>query len=188
MTGEDDRGYTKMPRTGNFPVSRTMPIQQGGPFLRPYYMVSSYNTIAQQHQITGFSGLQNTPSYYDYTITAGYGSSSINPSKRVLFSGARGNFTKSQIIELDKQLWIAKHLMENEALPSHLLNYLYGSTRTFSVGSGSNNAEPRRCRKRDGKKWRCSRNVVPQQNFCWEHKYRAQANYRSRKLVDGPTQ
>ncbi|KAK1587415.1 hypothetical protein Q3G72_012586 [Acer saccharum] len=91
-------------------------------------------TVAQQHQITGFSGLQNTPSYSDYTRTAN------------------------------------------------------GSTITFSVGSSSNNAEPRRCHRRDGKKRRCSRNVVPQQKFCWEHKYRAQAHYRARKLVDGSTQ
>lgn len=42
--------------------------------------------------------------------------------------------------------------------------------------------EPHRCRRTDGKKWRCSRKVVPDQKYCERHMHRG-CN-RSRKLVE----
>lgn len=32
--------------------------------------------------------------------------------------------------------------------------------------------EPQRCRRSDGKKWRCSRNAVPRQKYCETHMHR----------------
>lgn len=32
--------------------------------------------------------------------------------------------------------------------------------------------EPGRCRRTDGKKWRCSRDVVPDQKYCLRHMHR----------------
>ncbi|KAK3211014.1 hypothetical protein Dsin_015720 [Dipteronia sinensis] len=228
---EDDRRYSKMPRTGNFSVTKTMSLHQGTPLLRSNDMVSSDNTDAQQQQmlsfssnksevsflsrniglvnnssqITGFPYYQNTSSSSAYTRISGYGSGSFNPSMHVPFSGSRGHFTQSQIIELDQQLWILRHIMANAAVPSNLLNYLkkpinpYGLSYpsagssyipsygwgTFSLGySGSNDAEPGRCRRTDGKKWRCSRDAVPEQKYCERHMNRGR--HRSRKLVEGP--
>lgn len=43
-------------------------------------------------------------------------------------------------------------------------------------------AEPRRCRRSDGKKWRCSRNVVQNQKYCEKHMHRGRQ--RPRKHVE----
>lgn len=43
--------------------------------------------------------------------------------------------------------------------------------------------EPGRCRRTDGKKWRCSRDAVPDQKYCERHINRGR--HRSRKPVEG---
>ncbi|KAG0478649.1 hypothetical protein HPP92_013368 [Vanilla planifolia] len=45
--------------------------------------------------------------------------------------------------------------------------------------------EPGRCRRTDGKKWRCSRDVVVGQRYCDRHVHHGK-NHRSRKLVEVP--
>lgn len=45
--------------------------------------------------------------------------------------------------------------------------------------------EPGRCRRTDGKKWRCSRDVVAGQKYCERHMHRGRN--RSRKPVELPT-
>ena len=42
--------------------------------------------------------------------------------------------------------------------------------------------EPGRCRRTDGKKWRCSKNVIPDQKYCEQHMHRGCR--RSRKPVE----
>lgn len=42
--------------------------------------------------------------------------------------------------------------------------------------------EPGRCRRTDGKKWRCGKNVVPDQKYCERHMHRGRL--RSRKPVE----
>lgn len=55
---------------------------------------------------------------------------------------------------------------------------------TFHLGlSGSTDPEPGRCRRTDGKKWRCSREAVPDQKYCERHINRGR--HRSRKPVEG---
>ncbi|CAL0329604.1 unnamed protein product [Lupinus luteus] len=54
-------------------------------------------------------------------------------------------------------------------------------SQSFDFGSMMD-PEPRRCRRTDGKKWRCSRNVVPDQKYCERHMHRG-CN-RSRKHVE----
>ncbi|KAI4378679.1 hypothetical protein MLD38_016124 [Melastoma candidum] len=51
-------------------------------------------------------------------------------------------------------------------------------------GSASTDPEPGRCRRTDGKKWRCSRDVVPGQKYCERHVHRGRN--RSRKPVEVP--
>ncbi|KAL0374926.1 UNVERIFIED_CONTAM: Growth-regulating factor 4 [Sesamum radiatum] len=53
------------------------------------------------------------------------------------------------------------------------------------TGEGSHGSEPGRCRRTDGKKWRCSRDVVAGQKYCERHMHRGRN--RSRKPVEIPT-
>lgn len=52
-------------------------------------------------------------------------------------------------------------------------------------GRGAMDPEPGRCRRTDGKKWRCSRDVVAGQKYCERHMHRGRN--RSRKHVELPT-
>ncbi|TXG48533.1 hypothetical protein EZV62_024408 [Acer yangbiense] len=64
------------------------------------------------------------------------------------------------------------------------------SFKSSDVGSGLNvirfsnggDLEPGRCRRTDGKKWRCSRDVAPDQKYCERHLHRGR--HRSRKPVE----
>lgn len=51
-------------------------------------------------------------------------------------------------------------------------------------GRGAMDPEPGRCRRTDGKKWRCSRDVVGGQKYCERHMHRGRN--RSRKHVETP--
>lgn len=48
---------------------------------------------------------------------------------------------------------------------------------------GNEDPEAGRCRRTDGKKWRCSRDVVANQKYCERHMNRGR--HRSRKHVEG---
>lgn len=52
-------------------------------------------------------------------------------------------------------------------------------------GRAAMDPEPGRCRRTDGKKWRCSRDVVAGQKYCERHMHRGRN--RSRKPVEIPT-
>ena len=55
---------------------------------------------------------------------------------------------------------------------------------SFQLGySGNADLEPGRCRRTDGKKWRCSRDAVAEQKYCERHMNRGR--HRSRKHVEG---
>jgi hypothetical protein len=55
---------------------------------------------------------------------------------------------------------------------------------SFQLGYSSNaDLEPGRCRRTDGKKWRCSRDAVADQKYCERHMNRGR--HRSRKHVEG---
>uniref|UniRef100_J3LSG8 Growth-regulating factor n=1 Tax=Oryza brachyantha TaxID=4533 RepID=J3LSG8_ORYBR len=94
----------------------------------------------------------------------------------------RGPFTPSQWIELEHQALIYKYLAANSPVPHSLLipirrsltspyspAYFGSSTLgwgSFQLGySGSADPEPGRCRRTDGKKWRCSRDAVADQKY-----------------------
>ncbi|CAA3019761.1 growth-regulating factor 1-like [Olea europaea subsp. europaea] len=112
----------------------------------------------------------------------------------------RGPFTPAQWMELEHQALIYKHMLANVPVPYNLimplLRSLYpyatsGSYASNSLGwgplhlgfSGSNDPEPGRCRRTDGKKWRCSKDAVPDQKYCERHINRGRN--RSRKPVEG---
>ncbi|RAL46656.1 hypothetical protein DM860_004935 [Cuscuta australis] len=120
------------------------------------------------------------------------------------FGRPSGPFTPPQWMELEHQALIYKHLVANVPIPSNLLIPIakalnpysfsgltsassnYASNWGWSVGLGSSNdPEPGRCRRTDGKKWRCSRDAVADQKYCERHINRGR--HRSRKPVEGLT-
>lgn len=75
-------------------------------------------------------------------------------------------------------------LLSNGVYETFCVFYVVG-WGSFHLGfSGGNmDPEPGRCRRTDGKKWRCSRDAVPDQKYCERHINRGR--HRSRKPVEG---
>ncbi|KAG8048684.1 hypothetical protein GUJ93_ZPchr0009g1044 [Zizania palustris] len=94
------------------------------------------------------------------------GSSDVS-SMQGFLARVRGPFTPTQWMELEHQALIYKHIVANAP---------QGYT-------GSADSEPGRCRRTDGKKWRCSRDAVVDQKYCERHINRGR--HRSRKHVEG---
>lgn len=134
-------------------------------------------------------------------IPAGLSSVSLSSSMQGAMARVRGPFTPSQWIELEHQALIYKYLAANIPIPHSLLvpirrslasspyppSYFGTSTLgwgSFQLGySGNADLEPGRCRRTDGKKWRCSRDAVADQKYCERHMNRGR--HRSRKHVEG---
>uniref|UniRef100_A0A0E0R9M6 Growth-regulating factor n=1 Tax=Oryza rufipogon TaxID=4529 RepID=A0A0E0R9M6_ORYRU len=117
--------------------------------------------------------------------TAGLGLSSGGSMQGVL-ARVRGPFTPTQWMELEHQALIYKHIAANVSVPSSLLLPIRRSLHPWGWGSfppGCADVEPRRCRRTDGKKWRCSRDAVGDQKYCERHINRGR--HRSRKHVEG---
>ncbi|XP_010267409.1 PREDICTED: growth-regulating factor 7-like [Nelumbo nucifera] len=105
-------------------------------------------------------------------------------------------FTSAQWQELERQALIYKYMMGSVAVPPDLLMpitiNLSDPVVSHSTGgrgpcfnlrfSNSTDPEPGRCRRTDGKKWRCSRDVAPDQKYCERHMHRGRP--RSRKPVE----
>ncbi|KAJ0981836.1 hypothetical protein J5N97_010091 [Dioscorea zingiberensis] len=128
-----------------------------------------------------------------------------SPSPAYLRSaGLRGPFTPSQWMELEHQALIYKYIDANAPIPSNLLLPIRRSLchsgfpalssesyRSNPLGwgslclgfSGNADPEPGRCRRTDGKKWRCSRDAVADGKYCERHMNRGR--HRSRKHVEG---
>ncbi|XP_044489962.1 growth-regulating factor 1-like isoform X2 [Mangifera indica] len=141
-----------------------------------------------------------------YPRPAGDNSGGLNVVMHGAFPGVKGPFTPSQWIELEHQALIYKYISLNVPVPPNLLIPIrksvqsfgmpYSATGSFSpnsygwgpfhLGYASNtDPEPGRCRRTDGKKWRCSRDAVADQKYCERHINRGR--HRSRKPVEGQT-
>nr|GLL19345.1 growth-regulating factor 1-like [Ipomoea trifida] len=137
--------------------------------------------------------------------SSAYAIGGLNESLRGGSARISGPFTPSQWMELEHQALIYKHMVANVPIPSNLLiplmkplnpyafsglspgsyapNWGWGA---FHLGFSANtDPEPGRCRRTDGKKWRCSRDAVPDQKYCERHINRGR--HRSRKPVEGQT-
>ncbi|KAF9601476.1 hypothetical protein IFM89_020243 [Coptis chinensis] len=121
-----------------------------------------------------------------------------------VITGIRGPFTPSQWLELEQQALIFKYINANIPVPSNLLISImrelnpsgipesvfslqpntsgWGSSN-LGLASGKIDPEPGRCRRTDGKKWRCSRDAVIDGRYCERHLNRGRQ--RSRKPVEG---
>ncbi|XP_022732754.1 growth-regulating factor 10-like [Durio zibethinus] len=113
-------------------------------------------------------------------------------------------FTVFQLQELQLQSLIYKYMEAGLSVPHHLLLPIWksvtGSLSGFhgspyqlysgfldcgSLHLGYKNGldpEPGRCRRTDGKKWRCSKEAVPDHKYCEKHMHRGRQ--RSRKPAE----
>ncbi|XP_073292858.1 uncharacterized protein [Primulina huaijiensis] len=123
-----------------------------------------------------------------------YCSTTRNISTGGMAASVRFPFTFSQWKELERQAMIYKYMIASVPVPADLLFPLSrnfpDSCVTLAGGDGMYGAsyskkgdpEPGRCKRTDGKKWRCSRDVAPQQKYCERHLHRGRP--RSRKPVE----
>ncbi|CAK7352478.1 unnamed protein product [Dovyalis caffra] len=122
--------------------------------------------------------------------------------------GNRFPFTASQWQELEHQALIYKYMVSGIPIPPDLLftikrggclesslsSKLYPrqppphfAWSCFQMGLGRKiDPEPGRCRRTDGKKWRCSKEAYPDSKYCERHMHRGKN--RSRKPVEVATQ
>ncbi|PWA45998.1 Glutamine-Leucine-Glutamine, QLQ [Artemisia annua] len=100
-------------------------------------------------------------------------------------------FTFMQLEELKLQALIYNYIEAGLPVPSHLILPIWNSVLASFTGSGCDHslydnykntmeAEPGRCKRTDGKKWRCSKEVVSGHKYCERHLHRG----RSRKDVE----
>ncbi|KAB2626199.1 GRF domain class transcription factor [Pyrus ussuriensis x Pyrus communis] len=106
-------------------------------------------------------------------------------------------FTVAQWAEMENQALIFKYLKAGLPVPSELLapirtsfnlispNFLRHYPTLASYSGKKMDPEPGRCRRTDGKKWRCSKDAHPDSKYCERHMNRGR--YRSRKLVESQT-
>ncbi|KAK8544293.1 hypothetical protein V6N13_034655 [Hibiscus sabdariffa] len=194
---EDHWKSCKLPRTDDLSTPKTMALHQGTPLLRSNSLVS--NEAYQLDHMINFSLLKSEVpniSKDGRVLETSYGFGSLNAIMHGNFSGVEGPFTLSQWNELKHQALIFKYITSNVLVPSNLLTPLKKSLYPYGylpLGWGSfhlrytskTDHEPGRCRRTDGKKWRCSWDVVADQKYCERHINRGRR--RSRKPVKGQT-
>ncbi|KAL8119539.1 growth-regulating factor 4-like [Apium graveolens] len=121
--------------------------------------------------------------------------SGLASSVTVAVDGFRPPFTAVQWQELEHQALIYKYLMAGLSVPPELVAPIRMSlealpTRFFhhsalgycSYYGKKFDPEPGRCRRTDGKKWRCSKDAYPDSKYCERHMNRGRN--RSRKPVE----
>ncbi|KAJ0594267.1 putative transcription factor interactor and regulator C3H-WRC/GRF family [Helianthus annuus] len=94
-------------------------------------------------------------------------------------------FTANQWEELERQTTIYKYIMASIPVPPQLLVSLSTQSNRMGMGlrlSNGSDPEPWRCRRTDGKKWRCAKDVAPDQRYCERHARKTRS--RSRKPVE----
>ncbi|KAI3985109.1 hypothetical protein MKX01_027195 [Papaver californicum] len=147
-----------------------------------------------QQQLSNRSIISNLSAFPDSTNTT--------PSR---VSRMTGLFSLAQWQELEQQALIFKYMLAGAIVPSELLQPIikkslfnnppppffihqqYQHYQPTMLQSGywgrtSVDQEPGRCRRTDGKKWRCSKDVVSGQKYCNRHMHRGRN--RSRKPVE----
>ncbi|RDX90871.1 Growth-regulating factor 5 [Mucuna pruriens] len=111
----------------------------------------------------------------------------------------RSPFTPTQWQELEQQALVFKYMVTGTPIPPDLIFSIKRSLDSsissrlfphhpigwgcFEMGFGRKvDPEPGRCRRTDGKKWRCSKEAYPDSKYCERHMHRGRN--RSRKPVE----
>ncbi|KAM7253620.1 hypothetical protein ACFE04_021774 [Oxalis oulophora] len=138
-------------------------------------------------------------------------SSGIRMSNSIRSSSSNpGAFTANQWQELEQQALIFKYMVSGVPIPSELIYPHLKTTNSssssrlvfphhrpigwdcypveYNNNSGSKKAdpEPGRCRRTDGKKWRCAKEAYPDSKYCERHMHRGRNN-RSRLSSKTPS-
>ncbi|KAH0935479.1 hypothetical protein HID58_012596, partial [Brassica napus] len=163
----------------------------------PIFSASNTSTLGEMFSLGGSNstaGVSVADPFFTLTSSGEMGRS---------MSGKEGAaFSEAQWQELERQRNIFKYMMASLPVPSELLSPFSrnhtnnhdvtvargGSLKLGIASNASNNTadmEPWRCKRTDGKKWRCSRNVVPDQKYCERHAHKSRP--RSRKHVETPS-
>ncbi|XP_052171417.1 growth-regulating factor 4-like isoform X2 [Diospyros lotus] len=116
-------------------------------------------------------------------------------SSTLAATGFRPPFTAAQWQELEHQALIYKYLVAGLPVPPDLVlpirrsfesiaaRFFHQSSLGYSSYYGKKiDPEPGRCRRTDGKKWRCSKDAYPDSKYCERHMHRGRN--RSRKPVE----
>ncbi|OMO91521.1 Zinc finger, GATA-type [Corchorus olitorius] len=117
-------------------------------------------------------------------------------------------FSKAQLRELQLQAVIYEHIARGIPVSLHLVMPIWKSVASsFDSAQGSiyehypsfvgvirpqgfdykkNMMDPEagRCRRTDGRKWRCSKNVIPDHKYCEKHMHRARERSRKKQPVE----
>ncbi|KMZ56949.1 hypothetical protein ZOSMA_8G00940 [Zostera marina] len=166
------------------------------------------NTFPYHHHHLLFPPSSSSSSSYGGSSgeALGFGSGWVDLDMHGRVMCGAKSFTPSQWMELEHQATIYKCLDAKVPVPPSLLFSIqkgatpnvgytgyspasFRPTNTFGWGSlpvrfsNGGDPEPGRCRRTDGKKWRCSRDAVVDQKYCERHLNRGR--HRSRKPVEG---
>ncbi|XP_073311810.1 growth-regulating factor 4-like [Primulina huaijiensis] len=119
----------------------------------------------------------------------------VGGSGEVGYGGYRPPFTTMQLQELEHQAMIYKYLVAGLQIPPNLVMPIRRSFESISASLFHHpslgycsyygkkfDPEPGRCRRTDGKKWRCSKDAHPDSKYCERHMHRGRN--RSRKPVE----
>ncbi|XP_010255823.1 PREDICTED: growth-regulating factor 4-like [Nelumbo nucifera] len=122
----------------------------------------------------------------------------MNSTSALTATGVRPPFTALQWQELEHQALIFKYLMAGLPVPPELVHPIRKSFESMSARffhhpsmgycsfyGKKADPEPGRCRRTDGKKWRCSKDAYPDSKYCERHMHRGRN--RSRKPVETQT-
>jgi len=177
-----------------------MQIQQWQQQQEKMMMRSSgtYTGLLRRMHLIGFgfndndsSGGDNYIVWFGLVFLDEHGSMSLPCPSGDTSSTASVAFTADQRQELERQTIIYKYMLASMPVPPQLLLPLSkyptttaASSTTASGGRGGGDPEPWRCRRTDGKKWRCSRDVAPDQKYCERHSHKGRPSARSRKPVE----
>ncbi|PWA92708.1 growth-regulating factor 4 [Artemisia annua] len=127
------------------------------------------------------------------------GSTTVASSGGGGMSGYRPPFTPVQWQELEHQALIYKYLVAGVPVPYDLVVPIRRSLEALSARFFNHpnslgycsyygkkfDPEPGRCRRTDGKKWRCAKDAYPDSKYCERHMHRGRN--RSRKPVESQT-
>ncbi|CAM8977543.1 unnamed protein product [Rhodiola kirilowii] len=132
----------------------------------------------------------NLQTFFQYLFLVSFKQVSQLEAGLVIFMmSSRYPFTAAQWQELEQQALFFKFTMSGLPIPPHLLFSINHMTQPqhigwtcFQMGLSSKmetDPEPNRCRRTDGKKWRCSRQVFGDSKYCERHMHRGKCRPRN---------
>ncbi|KAL5741024.1 hypothetical protein ACOSP7_029893 [Xanthoceras sorbifolium] len=176
-------------------------------FLEPHQPQQHHQHQQQQQQQPSGTGYSSALPLFLPEPTSKVSTLSAFPDSTTRFPKMGSYFSLAQWQELELQALIYRYMLAGAAVPSELLqpikkSLLHSSPYNFLQhyshyqpaalmqsagywGRAAMDPEPGRCRRTDGKKWRCSRDVVAGNKYCERHMHRGRN--RSRKPVEIPT-